>query len=174
MSSSFAEFRSSGEALPFVSAHRFGASSEVPDTLGFGSSLSLRSFSRVVLLAFSLSVLDCCTARTSLALKDWARLGRSLSTDRFVPLYALRSVTVGTFKDVRFFPMLNFGHFLGPLIFSMFSPHHEFWPFLGLSSPSTFHNVKNHGGGGAEGEPGRIARNEEQETKKKTTQDKQK
>ena len=60
-----------GEALSFVSAHRFGASLEVPDTLGFGSSLSLRSSSRVgssvsvlgvVFLAFSLSVLDCCTA----------------------------------------------------------------------------------------------------------------
>ena len=94
-----------GEALSFVSAHRFGASLEVPDTLGFGSSLSLRSSSRVgssmsvlgvVFLAFSLSVLDCCTARTSLALKGWARLGSSLSVDRFdlLPLYALRSVTV--------------------------------------------------------------------------------
>ena len=32
------------------------------------------------------------------------------------------------FKDVGFYPMMNFGHF---------------WP----PSPLTFHNVKNHGGG---------------------------
>ena len=31
------------------------------------------------------------------------------------------------------------------------------WPFWGTSSPLTFHNVKNHGDGGAEGEPGGIA-----------------
>ena len=34
----------------------------------------------------------------------------------------------GIFKDVRFYPILNFGLFLGPLIFSMFLPHNEFWP----------------------------------------------
>ena len=44
--------------------------------------------------------------------------------------------------------MLNFGHF---------------WA---TPRPLTFHNDKNHGGGSAEGEPGGIARNEEQ---KKTT-----
>ena len=36
-------------------------------------------------------------------------------------------------------------------------------------APFTFHNVQNHGGGGAEGEPGGIARNEEQKKTKKTT-----
>ena len=36
-----------------------------------------------------------------------------------------------------------------------------------LPSPLIFHNVKNHGGGGAEGEPGRIARNEEQKKQRK-------
>ena len=94
-----------GEASP---AHRLGATLEVPDTLGFGSSLSLRSFSRVgfhsvVFLAFSLSVLDCCTARASLATKGWARLGSSMSVadvsqigSTFVPQVpcALRSVTI--------------------------------------------------------------------------------
>ena len=49
----------------------------------------------------------------------------------------------------------------------MFLPDHEFWPFWDPSSPLTFHNVKNHEDGGAEGEPGGIAGNEEQ---KKTTQ----
>ena len=43
---------------------------------------------------------------------------------------------------------MNFGHFWAP-------------------SPSTFHNVKNHGGGGAEEEPGGIAGNEEQVKTKK-------
>ena len=43
------------------------------------------------------------------------------------------------FKDVRFYPILNLAIF-------------------GLHSPSTFHNVKNHRGGDAEGEPARIAR----------------
>ena len=38
--------------------------------------------------------------------------------------------------------------------------------FRGSHSPLTFHNVKNHGDRGAEGEPGGIAKNEEQ---KKTT-----
>ena len=56
----------------------------------------------------------------------------------------------GIFKDVRFLPTMNFGHFGDP------------------PSPLTFHNVKNHGGGGAEGEPGGIARNGTKE-KKKTT-----
>ena len=44
----------------------------------------------------------------------------------------------------------------------------NFGPFLAPPSPLTFHNVKNHGGGGAhaEGEPGGIAKNQEQ---KKTT-----
>ena len=51
-----------------------------------------------------------------------------------------------------------------------FLPHIEFWPFLGPSLALTFHNVKNHGGGGAEGEPGGIARNEEQKKTKETTQ----
>ena len=59
--------------------------------------------------------------------------------------------------------------FLGPIIFSMFLPQNEFWPFLGPSSPLTFHNVKNHGVGSAEGEPGGIAKNEEQKKTKKTT-----
>ena len=49
-------------------------------------------------------------------------------------------------------------------------PHIEFWPFWGPPSPLT-HNVKNHGGGGADGEPRRIAGNEQKKTKK-TTQDK--
>ena len=44
---------------------------------------------------------------------------------------------VGIFKDVRFYPIMNFGHFGAP------------------SSPLTFHNIKNHGGGSAEGEPRR-------------------
>ena len=39
-----------------------------------------------------------------------------------------------------------------------FLPYNEFWPFFGPPSPLTFQNVKNHGGGSAEGEPGRIAR----------------
>ena len=50
----------------------------------------------------------------------------------------------GIFKDVRFLP------------------HNEFWPFWGAPSPVTFHNARNHGGG-QEGEPGGIAR--EQRTK---------
>ena len=82
---------------------------------------------------------------------------------------AVPSVNLGIFQDVRFHPTLNFGHFLGSLIFSMFLPHNELWPFLGPPSPLTFHNVKNHGGGGAEGEPGGIARNEEQKKTQKTT-----
>ena len=48
----------------------------------------------------------------------------------------------------------------------MFLTHNGCWPFWGPPSPLTFHNVKNHGGGSAEGEPRGIARNEEQ---KKTT-----
>ena len=35
----------------------------------------------------------------------------------------------GTFKDVQFYPIMNFG------------------PFLGLPLALDFHNVKNHGGG---------------------------
>ena len=37
---------------------------------------------------------------------------------------------IGTFKDVRFYTILNFGLFWAPFIFSMFLPHNEFWPFL--------------------------------------------
>ena len=63
-------------------------------------------------------------------------------------------------------PHIEFLPFLGSFVFSMFSPQNEFLPFFGPSpSPLTFHNVKNHGGGGAEGEPG----NEEQKKTKKTT-----
>ena len=54
----------------------------------------------------------------------------------------------GIFKDVRFYSKLNFGQ--------------------SLPTPSTFHNVKNHGGGCAKGVP-RIAGNEEQKKTKKTT-----
>ena len=73
----------------------------------------------------------------------------------------------GIFEDVQFYP-IEFGPFWGLLIFSMFLHHHEFSPF-GPPSPLTFHNVKNHGGGVAEGEPGGIAKNEEQKKTKKTT-----
>ena len=48
----------------------------------------------------------------------------------------------GIFKDVRFYHILAI---LGPLVFSMFLPHNEFWPFLGLPSPLTFHKVNNDG-----------------------------
>ena len=64
-------------------------------------------------------------------------------------------------------PHIAFWLFLGFLIFSMFSPGNEFWPFLAPPSPLTFHDVKNHGSGSAEGEPGRIARNEEQKKQRK-------
>ena len=56
----------------------------------------------------------------------------------------------------------------------MFSHQKELGPFLGLSSPLTFHNVKSHGGGNAEGEPGGIAKerrtkeNKENNTWRKT------
>ena len=54
----------------------------------------------------------------------------------------------------------------GPLFFSIFLHHNEFWPFFGpLPSPLTFHNVNNHG-----------SKENCQATKKtkKTAQDKQK
>ena len=81
--------------MSFVSAHRFGASLEVPDTWGFGSSLSLRSFSRVgssvsvlgvVLLAscrpdgfVAVCIGQCFLGIVSLFLRSFARLGASLS-----------------------------------------------------------------------------------------------
>ena len=58
----------------------------------------------------------------------------------------------------------------GPLYFLDVLTHNEFLPFFRpSSSPLTFHNVKNRGGGSAEGEPGGIAKNEEQKKTKKTT-----
>ena len=63
---------------------------------------------------------------------------------------------------------MNFGHFGAPLFF-LFLTHNEFWPFLGPPSPWTFHNVKKHGGGGAEGKPGENC----QGTKNKRKQRKQ-
>ena len=51
----------------------------------------------------------------------------------------------GIFKDVRFSPHREFWPFLGPLVFSMFLLHNEFWPFLGLPLPLTFHKVNNDG-----------------------------
>ena len=59
---------------------------------------------------------------------------------------------IGNFKDVWFYTILNLGYFFCP-----------------LPSPLTFHNVKNHGGGGPEGEPRGIAR--EQKTRKQHTED---
>ena len=72
----------------------------------------------------------------------------------------------GIFKDVRFYPMLNFGHFGAPLFSLCFYTIMNFGHFWAPSSPLTFHNVKNHGGGGAEEEPGKTNRNE---TTKKDT-----
>ena len=57
-----------------------------------------------------------------------------------------RSRRGGIFEDVQFYPMLHFGHFWAPLFSRCFLPHNDFWPFLGLPSPLTFHNVNNHGG----------------------------
>ena len=76
----------------------------------------------------------------------------------------------GILKDARFYPILIFGHFLAPLFSRCFHPIMNFGHFWALlPSPLTFHNVKNHGSGGAEGEPGGIAGNEEQKKTKKTT-----
>ena len=63
---------------------------------------------------------------------------------------------------------LNHWHIEGcPLL-----PRIEFWPFLGpLPLLLTLHTVKNHRGGGAEGEPGGIARERRtKENGEKTTQ----
>ena len=60
----------------------------------------------------------------------------------------LAACNPGIFKDAQFHPILDFGHFGVSLIFSMFLPHNEFWPFFGPPSHLTFfHIVKNHGGG---------------------------
>ena len=56
---------------------------------------------------------------------------------------------MGILKDVRFYPILNFGHLGAP------------------PSPLTFHNVKNHGGGGAEGEPGENCQGTENKRKQR-------
>ena len=56
-----------------------------------------------------------------------------------VELSFLASFAVGMFQDVRFYTILNFCHLFGPLVFSMFLPHNEFWPFWGPPpSPLTF------------------------------------
>ena len=51
----------------------------------------------------------------------------------------------------------------------MFLPHNEFWPFFGSSLALDLPQCQDNGGGGAEGEPGGIAKNEEQKKTKKTT-----
>ena len=53
----------------------------------------------------------------------------------------------GIFKDVRFYPILNFGHFWAPLFFRCFLPHNEFWPFFGppFFKMSGFYPTRNFG-----------------------------
>ena len=82
--------------------------------------------------------------------------------------------TLGIFKYVQVLPHIECWPFWGPLFSRCCYPITNFGHFWAPSSPLTFHKVKNHGGGSAEGEPGGIARNEEQKKTKKTTQRKTK
>ena len=69
-------------------------------------------------------------------------------------------------------PHIEFWPFLGRLVFTMFLPS---WilAISGPSSPLTFHNVKNHGSGGAAGEPGGIAKNEKKTTRSRKPRQKE-
>ena len=74
-------------------------------------------------------------------------------------------VQIWAYFKMSGFTHIEFWPFLGLLIFSMLLHHNEFLPFLGPPpSPLTFHNVKNHGGGGADQEELPGTKNKENNT----------